>query len=88
MREYFVNWGLIAFIAVFVAILIFLVGAEFVTMPWLPAALAGFIAGTISSVSYELGRMKGRLGFDWKRVGIGIATAFVFGFLGAWGLTL
>ena len=82
MREYFVNFFVYAFVALFVTLLGFLCYSD-----W-GASAGAFIAGTFAGLCSVLAYEMGKNSFSVLRIIIGIIASLLASGIAAWGITL
>lgn len=83
MREYFINFALVALVACVAGILTFLCGATMIA-----AMVGGVYAGLATALSYQFGRMAAGAGYDGKMLLIQVISGVLFGAFGGWMLTV
>lgn len=82
MKEYFVNFFVYAFIALFVTLLGFLCYNEWGVSTG--AFITGISAGLCSVMAYEIGKNS----FSATRIIVGIIASILVSGIAAWGITL
>jgi len=83
MREYFINFALVALVACVAGILTFLCGA-----PMVAAMVSGVYAGLATALTYTFGRMAAGAAFDGKILLVQVIAGVLFGAFGGWMLTV
>lgn len=83
MREYFINFALVALVACVAGILTFLCGATMVA-----AMVSGVYAGLATALTYTFGRMAAGAAFNGKMLLVQVIAGILFGMLGGWGITV
>ena len=83
MKEYLINFALVALVAFVAGILTFLCEA-----PMVAAMVSGVYAGLATAITYTFGRMAGGAGYDGKILLVQVIAAVLFGVFGGWFLTV
>lgn len=83
MREYFINFALVALVACVAGILTFLCGANMIG-----AMCGGVCTGLATALTYTFGRMAAGAAFNGKILLVQVIAGVLFGMLGGWALTV
>lgn len=83
MKDYFINFALVALVACIAGILTFLCGASMVG-----AMCGGICTGLSTALTYTFGRMSVGAPFNGKMLLIQVIAGVLFGALGGWMLTV
>ena len=83
MKDYVINFALVALVACVAGILTFLCGASVAG-----AICGGVCTGLATALTYTFGRMSAGAAFNGKILLVQVIAAIIFGFLGGWGISI
>ena len=83
MKEYIINFVLVALVAWVAGTLAFLCGA-----PMVAAIVSGIYSGLATAITYTVGRMAAGAGYNGKILLVQVIAGILFGAFGGWFLTI